>query len=45
MKADISVPEENKAMFKRVKRKFGRVDVLVNNAGLADGKHLECPHR
>ena len=35
--ADIAVPEENRALFKEVKRKFGRVDVLVNNAGLADG--------
>ncbi|MDA4117856.1 MAG: glucose 1-dehydrogenase [Thaumarchaeota archaeon] len=38
VKADISVPEETKAFFSRVKRDFGRVDVLVNNAGLADGK-------
>ena len=37
IKADISVPEESRALFKQVKRKFGRVDVLVNNAGLADG--------
>jgi len=37
VKADIAVPEENRALFKEVKRKFGRVDVLVNNAGLADG--------
>ena len=37
VKADISVPEENRALFKEVKREFGRVDVLVNNAGLADG--------
>jgi len=37
LKADISVPEETKAMFEHVKQKFGRVDVLVNNAGLADG--------
>ena len=37
VKADIAVPEENKALFKQVERKFGRVDVLVNNAGLADG--------
>jgi len=37
IKADISVPEENRAMFGRVEQKFGRVDVLVNNAGLADG--------
>ena len=37
VKADVSLPEESKAMFKEVKRRFGRVDVLVNNAGLADG--------
>jgi len=37
VKADIGVPEENRALFKQVKRKFGRVDILVNNAGLADG--------
>ena len=38
VRADVSSPEENKAMFKEVKRKFGKVDVLVNNAGLADGR-------
>ncbi len=38
VKADISIPEETTAFFRRVKREFGRVDVLVNNAGLADGK-------
>ncbi len=37
VKADISIPEESKAMFAQVKKRFGRVDVLVNNAGLADG--------
>jgi 3-oxoacyl-[acyl-carrier protein] reductase len=37
VKADISVPEGSKALFKKVRRAFGRVDVLVNNAGLADG--------
>jgi 3-oxoacyl-[acyl-carrier protein] reductase len=37
VKADISVPEQNRELFVQVKRKFGRVDVLVNNAGLADG--------
>ena len=37
VKADIAVPEENKTLFRELKKKFGRVDVLVNNAGLADG--------
>ena len=43
LKADVSVPEETSAMFREVKRKFGRVDVLVNNAGLADGKIWNAP--
>jgi 3-oxoacyl-[acyl-carrier protein] reductase len=43
LKADISVPEETNAMFREVRRKFGRVDVLVNNAGLADGKIWNAP--
>jgi 3-oxoacyl-[acyl-carrier protein] reductase len=38
VKADIAVPEENKALFGRVRKEFGKVDVLVNNAGLADGE-------
>ena len=38
IRADISLPEETSAMFKEVNKRFGRVDVLVNNAGLADGK-------
>jgi 3-oxoacyl-[acyl-carrier protein] reductase len=43
IKADISVPEETKAFFRQVKKEFGRVDVLVNNAGLADGKIWNSP--
>lgn len=37
VRADVSVPEETSSMFDQVRREFGRVDVLVNNAGLADG--------
>ena len=43
VRADISVPGESAAMFKRVKQKFDRVDVLVNNAGLADGSIWNSP--
>jgi len=42
-KADISVPAECKRMFKEVEKRFGRVDVLVNNAGLADGTIWNSP--
>ena len=37
VKADISVQEETRKLFLQVEKEFGRVDVLVNNAGLADG--------
>ena len=43
IKADISVPEQTKAFFRQVEKEFGRVDVLVNNAGLADGKIWNSP--
>jgi 3-oxoacyl-[acyl-carrier protein] reductase len=43
VKADISVPDETKALFQRVNEEFGRVDILVNNAGLADGKIWNAP--
>jgi len=43
VKADLSAPPENKAMFRQVKRRLGRVDVLVNNAGLADGGIWNAP--
>src|SRR5262245_29621417 len=31
---DVSVPEEIKALFARVKETYGRLDVLFNNAGI-----------
>ncbi len=43
LKADISVPEETEELFRQVEKEFGRVDVLVNNAGLADGKIWNAP--
>jgi 3-oxoacyl-[acyl-carrier protein] reductase len=43
IKADISIPEQTASLFRQVEKKFGRVDVLVNNAGLADGKIWNAP--
>lgn len=43
IKADISLPEDTKRLFQRVKAEFGRVDVLVNNAGLADQNIWHAP--
>ncbi len=34
IKADVSVEDEVKGMFRKVKEEFGRLDVLVNNAGI-----------
>ncbi len=34
LKADVSRPDEVRAMFRGVERRFGRLDVLVNNAGV-----------
>jgi len=34
IKADVSNPDEVKAMFKKIKDEFGNLDVLVNNAGI-----------
>jgi 3-oxoacyl-[acyl-carrier protein] reductase len=36
VKADVSRPEEVTNLFSRVKKELGGLDVLVNNAGLAD---------
>ncbi|WP_342438336.1 3-oxoacyl-ACP reductase FabG [Paenibacillus sp. FSL L8-0436] len=38
IQADISDPEQVKAMFENIKKKFGRIDILVNNAGISNDK-------
>jgi len=38
---DVSDPDSVKALFARVKEKFGRCDVLFNNAGVSAGAPLE----
>jgi 3-oxoacyl-[acyl-carrier protein] reductase len=35
LEADCSQPDQIKALFKAIKEKWGRCDVLVNNAGIA----------
>ena len=35
IKADVSKPEDVKAMFRKVDQEFGRLDILFNNAGIA----------
>lgn len=39
--AKMSSPEEINAMFEEVEKKWGYVDVLVNNAGITDTKDVE----
>jgi 3-oxoacyl-[acyl-carrier protein] reductase len=43
VRGDIAIRAETEAMFKEIKKKFGRVDVLVNNAGVADGSIWNSP--
>jgi 3-oxoacyl-[acyl-carrier protein] reductase len=38
VRADISQEADREALFREVGRRFGRLDVLVNNAGASDGK-------
>lgn len=41
VKAELSIPGECEAAVKKVVEKFGRIDGLVNNAGVNDGVGLE----
>jgi L-fucose dehydrogenase len=41
VKAELSIPAECEAAVKKVIEKFGRIDGLVNNAGVNDGVGLE----
>ncbi len=38
VQADVSSPSDVQKMFGQVKKKFGQLDILVNSAGVADGK-------
>ncbi|HLG24949.1 MAG TPA: 3-oxoacyl-[acyl-carrier-protein] reductase [Candidatus Nanoarchaeia archaeon] len=40
IKADVSNPEEVKKMFGEIQSRFGRLDVLVNNAGITKDRSL-----
>lgn len=38
--ADVADPQQVESLFARVKKKFGTVDVLINNAGIIKDKYL-----
>lgn len=42
LRADISKPVEVERLFENVKKKFGRLDVLVNNVGNFQHKPIRC---
>lgn len=42
VKADVAKPEDIKTLFAEAKKAFGRVDVLVNNAGIYEFAPLEA---
>lgn len=40
---DVTSPESVRAAFAQIRDRYGRIDVLVNNAGLAGGDSIDAP--
>ncbi|MCK4348934.1 MAG: 3-oxoacyl-[acyl-carrier-protein] reductase [Thermoplasmatales archaeon] len=41
LQADVSDPEQVKKMIEKIIEEFGRIDILINNAGITEDKMLE----
>jgi 3-oxoacyl-[acyl-carrier protein] reductase len=46
IQADVSKPEEVKAMFEKIEKEFGTLDILINNAAIPNDRvpYLEASH-